>query len=118
MAKPKLEKDIQLAIKKTLPLFCRPVIYVDRLNSGNIDLGHRRILLCKKGTPDLFALVKHGCGHFLFIEVKRPGGKQSPDQKKFQKMIEDFDNIHYCLATSVTDVINFINKYILTDKQD
>ncbi|NQS88385.1 hypothetical protein HQ584_01135 [Patescibacteria group bacterium] len=72
-------------------------------------MGNTHITMCKKGTPDLYAILNHAGGHFLFIEAKRPvGGRQSGDQKAFEKMLKPFNNIHYILATCVRDITKYI----------
>src|SRR5699024_8688971 len=37
----------------------------------------------RRGVPDLFLPVPAGDHHGLFIELKRPGGRLSADQKKW-----------------------------------
>jgi hypothetical protein len=37
----------------------------------------------QKGTPDIFVMLDGG--HLFFIEMKRPGKRQSKEQKDFQK---------------------------------
>ncbi len=53
-------------------------IYNDRLNCGAFKTERGNwITLCKRGTPDRFAIV---CGQIIFIEVKRLGSKPTPNQ--------------------------------------
>lgn len=49
----------------------------------------------KKGVSDTMLAVPRGkyCG--LFIEMKKPGGRESADQKKFGAAVQDQ---HYCYA--------------------
>ncbi len=52
------------------------------------------------GLTDLQA-VKNG--QALYIEVKKPGGRQSPKQKQFQQDLESAGGT-YILASSVDDI--------------
>jgi hypothetical protein len=54
-----------------------------------------------KGFPDLIALLDGG--RTLFIECKARYGYQSPEQKAFQKMVQDKGFI-YIVAKSPDDV--------------
>jgi len=53
-----------------------------------------------KGIPDLIA-VKDGV--VLFIEVKAPNGKLTPDQKKFKKDLEEHGG-KYIVARDYRDI--------------
>uniref|UniRef100_A0A6H1ZA54 Putative VRR-NUC domain-containing protein n=1 Tax=viral metagenome TaxID=1070528 RepID=A0A6H1ZA54_9ZZZZ len=55
-----------------------------------------------RGLADLTILKD---GKVYWVEVKRPGGKQSDYQKLFQQHIEDEGGI-YIVATSVQDLID------------
>jgi hypothetical protein len=46
-------------------------------------------------------------GQFIGIEVKAPKGKQSENQKEFQRQLEAVGG-RYILAYSVDDVMNFL----------
>lgn len=112
--KLKTEADVCKYIKNALPVFCNKVIYTDRLNSGSIHSGRTHINMCKKGTPDLYAILDHDGGHVLFIECKKPdGGKQSEEQIEFEGMLNPFTHIHYILARSLMDVTQYIRKNIV-----
>lgn len=54
-----------------------------------------------KGTPDI-CLIKDG--RFIGLEVKRPGGKQSDDQKQFELNCKKA-GADYFVVTSIEDVI-------------
>jgi len=98
-------------IRSTLSLYCDSVVWVDRLQSGVIRLGARRFVhCCRPGTPDLYALVDKDAGHIVFFECKTKTGRQSDVQKKFEFMVMPFKNIHYCLARSLSDAVDFIKK--------
>lgn len=54
-----------------------------------------------RGVPDI--IVVRG-GAFYGLEVKTPKGKQSPEQKEFQAMVESHGG-HYHVVRSVDDVV-------------
>ncbi len=55
-----------------------------------------------KGIADIIACKE---GRTIFIEIKTPRGKQSPDQIVFQKNIEMTGNI-YMVVRGLDDLIN------------
>ena len=59
------------------------------------------------GSPDIIAVID---GVYVGIEVKGPKGKQSADQKQFQKDLEKAGGL-YILARSVEDVDKGIGGY-------
>lgn len=61
----------------------------------------------RKGVADLVVWWSHGIG---YVEVKRPGGKQSVFQKHFEQMCIDA-GFTYDLVYSVDDMKNLIYKY-------
>ena len=65
-------------------------------------LYHLQGLGCYKGMADLQALKD---GRSVWIEVKRPGGRQSDYQKAFQSTVEAA-GLEYVLAKDVTDVMH------------
>lgn len=92
--KPKkkiLEKDVKAAIKDLLD---KMAIWNFPLTAG---IGSYR------GLPDRMAIY---CNKVYAIEIKRPGGHQSPRQRDFQKLWEQNYGKTYILAFSVDDVIN------------
>lgn len=68
--------------------------------TGWTVLYHLQGLGSMRGMSDLQALKD---GRAVFIEVKRPGGRQSEAQKKFQELVEAA-GFEYVLAKSVEDV--------------
>ena len=54
----------------------------------------------RKGTSDLIAI---GHGDILFIELKRPKGKQSPEQVVFQKEMVS-RGFNYVVVRSLEDI--------------
>jgi hypothetical protein len=81
--KPKkpLEKDIQKQILDYLAL-CRILAWRNQ-STGIFDprRGVFRTLTGLKGVPDILGILFDGT--FLGIEVKRPGGRMSPEQQAF-----------------------------------
>ncbi len=56
------------------------------------------------GTPDIIACVSvEGRGLFVGMEVKKPGGKPSQNQKEFQERLQDRANGWYFIVRSVDD---------------
>jgi len=74
-----------------------------RQNTGKAPSwdGLRVITFGVKGGADISGLLRGG--RRLEIEVKKPGGRQSEEQKAFQRMIEGLGGL-YILAFSVDDV--------------
>lgn len=114
-----LEKDVQRAITdylKAEKIPCWRMNSGDRFGSYN---GKKwRIKGHEPGTPDLLAAPEVtlgdsiGCSGFLtraylWIEVKRPGGKQSVEQKNFEQFCKEHDML-YIVATSVDEVRDFV----------
>jgi hypothetical protein len=54
-----------------------------------------------KGLPDI-QIITDG-GFTVFLEVKRPSGKQSPDQKEFQRRCEE-KGCEYYVVKSVDEL--------------
>ena len=68
---------------------------------------HFPILLglgAKRGIPDIIAIKNN---RVLFLECKRPGGKQSDYQKQFQADIEGHGGEYYTVK-SLDDLIKII----------
>ncbi len=56
---------------------------------------------CYPGLSDLVAVKR---GRVIFLEVKKPGGRQGKNQKKFQEDLERAGG-EYLMAFDVDDVI-------------
>ena len=59
-----------------------------------------------KGAPDIIAIKN---GRTLYIEVKRPGGKQSDHQREFQHNIW-LKGGQYILVKCVEDIVEAVEK--------
>jgi Holliday junction resolvase len=68
---------------------------------------HLQGLGCYKGIPDLEA-VKNG--KTVYIEVKKPSGRQSKHQKKFQSEVERHGG-NYEIARSLEDAMRIDQFY-------
>jgi hypothetical protein len=53
------------------------------------------------GVPDILLIYK---GRFIGLEVKRPGGSQSDNQKEFERRTKEAGGEYY-IVTSLDDVI-------------
>ena len=105
MVQKQLEKEIQTAICDYLLL--RRYFYWRQNTAPTVqknDTGwffRKMPKHARRGVPDII-VVKNGT--VIFLEVKRPGEKQSPDQVKFQADCEK-ENTRYHVVMSLDDVI-------------
>ena len=72
-----------------------------RANVGVARINRRVVRFGIPGQADLTGILYDG--RKIEIEVKSATGRQSPDQKNFQAIIERFNGI-YILARSISDV--------------
>lgn len=79
----------------TLRLF-RMNVLVARTSTGRV------VKAGIKGQADIFGILAPS-GRHISIETKAPHGRQSPEQKRWQAMVERMGGI-YCLARSTDDV--------------
>lgn len=110
------ENEVKLSIIRGIKLYIPEVIVIERIFTGKAKNVYSSAWIqgATTGTPDLFAIMKYEGGHVLFIEVKRSkGGYQSDEQKMFQYKIYGMKNVHYILAKSLQDVIDYVKKNIL-----
>jgi len=83
----------------------RPDMRLWRANAGAARIGRRFIRFGVPGQADLSGILRDG--RRLEIEVKSPTGRQTPDQRAFQALIERFGGV-YVLARAVEDVCRAI----------
>ncbi len=79
-----------------------PLLRLWRQNTGAAMVKGRLVRFGIPGTPDLCGLMLPS-GRFLGIECKTVKGRQSDDQKSFERMITKFGGL-YVLARSLADV--------------
>lgn len=107
-----LEKDIQKAIIAFLSAHPKISIY-GRFNSGAAVSGDAKggtrytWFNSIKGFPDIHAMLKGG--RAVYIEVKRPGGKVTPDQQRFIDKVEAHGAVAF-IAYSVDDVLKHFDR--------
>jgi hypothetical protein len=72
----------------------------------------------KRGVADLFLSIAkiprddfYGCIFGLYIETKTEDGRQTPEQKEFQKAVES-QGYQYTICRSVDEFIKTINEYL------
>lgn len=72
-----------------------------RQNTGAATFRGQRVSFGVQGAADLSGILPDG--RRLEIEIKSAVGRQSPEQRAYQTMIERFNGV-YILARSVDDV--------------
>jgi hypothetical protein len=66
------------------------------------------------GVADLLLLVPSQGYHALAIEMKTEKGRQSPDQKQWQKTVER-QGYRYAVCRSLDDFMATVNAYLHQD---
>ena len=95
-------KEHEIMQRILISIGSRQDVRVWRNNTGAVKTQDGRIVTFGlKGSADIIGLLRGG--RFLAIEVKSEIGRQSEQQKNFQKMIESFGGL-YILARCVEDV--------------
>lgn len=79
-----------------------PRLRLWRQNTGGALLKGRLVTFGTPGCADILGIIAP-TGRFLAIECKTTTGKQSEDQKSFQRMVEAMGGL-YVLARSVGDI--------------
>ena len=94
------EKDVQRTILDWLTV---KKIFHYRNNSGGFkDSNNHFYRFGALGSPDIIAVLN---GQYIGIEVKGTGGKQSDNQKNFQRELEKSGGT-YILAFNLNDVLD------------
>ncbi len=101
------EKQIQNAILRAFGTL--PALRMWRSNVGVARIGRRVVRFGIPGQADLTGILPGG--RRLEVEVKSPHGRQSPQQRAFQRMIERFGGL-YVLARSPDDVRDALREYL------
>lgn len=96
------ETDIQKAICDYLAY--RKHLFWRNNNTPVYDAARQRFRAMPKytmkGLPDIIVIKD---GFFIGLEVKQPKGRQSPDQKEFQRLCKEAGG-EYHLVKSIDDV--------------
>lgn len=93
------ESTVQQDICRTFGAL--PWLRIWRSNAGAARFGRQVVRFGLPGQADLSGILSGG--RRLEIECKKPGGRQSREQRAFQRVIESFGGV-YILATCVDDV--------------
>jgi hypothetical protein len=94
------EAEIQAAIVKALRQLGFLVIHIP----NQATRGRHRYSGLLPGAPDLIVI---GYNKVLFMEVKKPNGRQSSSQIIIQKMIEE-RGFEYHIVRSVEDALSIV----------
>jgi hypothetical protein len=94
------ESQIQAAIVRALSQLGFLVIHVP----NQATRGRQRYSGLMPGAPDLIVIGK---GRVWFLEVKKPGGKQSQAQIIVQRLIEE-RGFRYYVVHSVDEALNVV----------
>lgn len=80
-------------------------IFAWRQNQGAIPTAHGgfRRFVGLRGVSDILGILPGGTGRFLAIEVKRPGGRTSPEQETFLANVTALGGVA-CVAHSVDEL--------------
>ena len=97
-----LEADILRAIMRVLKIHPR-IAFAFRANSGAMKSGdgERFMRFGFRGMSDVLGMLRDG--RFLAVEVKRPSGRVTEEQKAFLDNVAEHGGIGF-VARSVTDV--------------
>ena len=101
------EKELQNVILRAFGTMSRLRIW--RANTGVAQIGKRFVRFGIPGQADLTGILPDG--RRLEVEVKSATGRQTRDQKSFQRMIEKFNGV-YVLARSVEELRNALREHL------
>jgi len=106
--KPPREADV---IRSVTAYVKRLRLCLWRSNTGSMSIEssgkQRYVKFGLKGSADFTGILPDG--RRIEVECKRPGGRQSPDQKAFQLMIEQNNGV-YLLVDSLESFIRQISE--------
>ncbi len=104
MAEREIQRDIQLRFGAL------PWLRIWRMNVGmGKTLGGQMVRFGIPGMADLTGLV--ACGRRLEVEVKGPTGRQSAEQRTWERVVTGLGGL-YCLARSTDDVEAFLSRHL------
>ena len=101
------EGELQDAIR--LALGRDPAVTLWRNNIGHAVMARGGRVTFGVGGPGGADLIGMLLGRFLALEVKTPTGRQSPEQRQFQTLVESKGGI-YLLTRSVADAVAMIEE--------
>lgn len=90
-------------------LATRHDVFAFRSNTGVAQKKARFVRFGLKGQADITGVIAP-TGRFLAIEAKNEAGRQTADQKKFQRAVEKYGGL-YILARSVAAVVGALPEY-------
>lgn len=64
-----------------------------------------------RGVADLFLAIPNKTKHGLFIEMKIKGGRQSPEQREFEKNVTSV-GYQYSVCYSLMEFISIVTNYL------
>lgn len=105
---------LNAAFDKSLKFLSSPLIFAikNEEKSGSVVVGTRQKMAgCKAGVADIFCAIPFNGYHGLFIEMKRPGGKQSEKQEEFELLIIE-KYYKYKLCFNWEEAIDALEKYL------
>lgn len=79
-----------------------PRLRLWRQNTGAAMVNGRMVKFGLAGCPDILGIMSPS-GRFIGIEVKSATGRQSEDQKRFERVFQSYGAV-YILARAVADV--------------
>jgi len=117
---PPSEAAIQVAIVIAIRTFARGV-FVTSIPSGGsrhrLEAINLKAQGLERGVPDLMVIFapQGGGGRVGFIEVKRQGGRMSPEQFQFKNMCNGV-GIPWALARNVDEALDALRSWGVTVK--
>lgn len=103
MTEAELQRAILLAVGSRAD--CR--FWRNNVGVGRSLSGDRVIRFGLVGSADLMGILRGG--RFIAVEVKTAKGRQSKQQKSFERMVRSMGGI-YVLARSVEDVVEVLDE--------
>lgn len=101
------ESDLQVAIRLALGRDTSLALWRNNIGHAVMERGGRVTFgVGGPGGADLIGMLQ---GRFLGVEIKTPIGRQSPEQRTFQAVVESKGGI-YLLVRGVDDAIAQIDK--------
>ena len=74
------------------------ITHFDRLNSGKVFTKHRRVTLCRAGTPDAYFIRRSG--QMVWIEFKVGKNKLTAEQEGFRTRVENAGHFYYVIRST------------------